>query len=291
MCACAGRPRSTLDRKAGRCLHGLLAACRETAIQPIELGCDLGEAVARCATAGRRRGFSASRSLPSGAGTNSLAAFRRVARSSVDGCVRTWTRPRRRRGTYGLPASALSRSSTTSQPSRSSRLRIAVRAASRSPGTSSTTMVHCFLPGRRACDHPGRDHGVIAREALGCRVRRLLGRREQGVDPAEQSCALWLARREEQPVGGEERRDGQRVRVAQREVRKARQSRFEAVDDVERAVGQREREVGADADRRGHRARRETGSAGPIATTSPSRPLEGSTASRRSMARVEAPAR
>ncbi len=112
------------------------------------------------------------------------------------------------------------------------------------------------LPGRaeeRPVD-PRRDHRVVAGEALGRRLRRLLGCGEQRVDPAEQPRALRLARREEEAVRREERRDGERVRVAQREVREARQPRLEAVDDVERAVGECEREVRADADGRGHRA-------------------------------------
>ena len=68
----------------------------------------------------------------------------------------------------------------------------------------------------------------------------------------EQLLALRARRRVAEPVGRAERRDGERVGLAQREVGERGQARLEAVDDVERPAGERERQVRADADRDAH---------------------------------------
>ena len=93
------------------------------------------------------------------------------------------------------------------------------------------------------------------------------------VDPSEQLLAQRAARRVGEPLGREERRDGQRLGVAEREVGEARQARLEAVHDVEAALAQREREVRADADRDAEaRSAARSGIAGPTAITSAASP-------------------
>jgi hypothetical protein len=99
-----------------------------------------------------------------------------------------------------------------------------------------------------------RDDPVVAGEARLRRGRHLLRRREQRVDPAEQLLALRAARRIREPLGGEERRHGQALGLAQRKVREARQSRLETVDDVEATGAQRAREVRSHAQRHAHAA-------------------------------------
>ena len=94
----------------------------------------------------------------------------------------------------------------------------------------------------------GRDDAVVAGKALGCRRRRRLGGREEGVDTSEQLLSQRSPRRIAEPLGREERGDTERLRVAQREIRDARQSGLEAVDDVEAPLLEREVEVRADAD-------------------------------------------
>ena len=94
-----------------------------------------------------------------------------------------------------------------------------------------------------------RHDAIVAGEALGCRRGRRLGGGEQRVDASQQllsQCApRWIA----EPVGREERRHAERFRVAQGQVRDARQTRLEAVDDVEASLLQRQVEVRPDADR------------------------------------------
>ena len=95
----------------------------------------------------------------------------------------------------------------------------------------------------------GRHDAVVAGKALGCRGGRRLGGREQGVDASEQLLSQRAPRRIAEPLGREERGDAERLGVAQGEVRDARQSGLEAVDDVEASLLEREVEVRADADR------------------------------------------
>jgi len=97
--------------------------------------------------------------------------------------------------------------------------------------------------------HPGRKHEVVAGQAL---VRGLGGRlrgRDERVDPSEQPLALCPPRRVAEPLGREKGRDGERARIAQSQVREARQPGLEAMDDVVAALGEREREVRPRADR------------------------------------------
>ena len=79
--------------------------------------------------------------------------------------------------------------------------------------------------------------------------RSLLARRDERIDASAQAVALRLPGRIAEPLGRQERRDGQRLCVAEREVRERRQPGLEAVDDVEAAQRQRQRQVGARADR------------------------------------------
>ena len=95
----------------------------------------------------------------------------------------------------------------------------------------------------------GRHDAVVAGKALRCRGGRRLGGREQGVDASEQLLSQRAPRRIAEPLGREERGDAERFGVAQGEVRDARQSWLEAVDDVEASLLEREVEVRTDADR------------------------------------------
>ena len=100
--------------------------------------------------------------------------------------------------------------------------------------------------------HALGDDAVVAGEALAGGRRGALGRREQRVDAVEQALALRLAGRVGEALRREERRDGERLRVAEREVREARQARLDPVDDVVAPFAEREVEVEAGADRHAH---------------------------------------
>ena len=95
---------------------------------------------------------------------------------------------------------------------------------------------------------------VAAGEAEGRGVRRRLARREERVEPPEQTFALRPPGRVAEALRREERRRRQRRRVTQREVGEAREAGLEAVDDVEASGGERERKVGAHANRHAHAA-------------------------------------
>jgi len=94
------------------------------------------------------------------------------------------------------------------------------------------------------------DDPVLARKALRRGVGRFGGRRHERIDAREELLALRLAGRIAEALRGEEARHAQRAGVPQREVRQARQARLEPVHDVERAAGERRRQVRADADRK-----------------------------------------
>ena len=95
---------------------------------------------------------------------------------------------------------------------------------------------------------------VAAGKALGRGLGRLLARREQRVEPAEETLAARARGRVREPLGREERRDRQCARVAEREVGEARQPGLEAVDDVVAAGREGDREIRAHADRDAHPA-------------------------------------
>jgi hypothetical protein len=99
-----------------------------------------------------------------------------------------------------------------------------------------------------------RDDPVVPGEPHRRHLGRLLARREQYVEPREQPAPLGLARRVAEAFGRQERRDRQRLSVAEREIREAREPGLEPVDDVEPSEGEREREVRAGADRDAHPA-------------------------------------
>ena len=88
---------------------------------------------------------------------------------------------------------------------------------------------------------PGETHGG--------RLRGCLSRRDERVEPGQQAVALRTAGRIAQALGREERRDGERLRVAEREIRERGQAGLESVDDVEAAKRQRKRKVRPRADR------------------------------------------
>ena len=80
--------------------------------------------------------------------------------------------------------------------------------------------------------HSRRDDPVIARKTLGCSFRDLVRGGNEGVEPAEELLSLCLSGRVGEPVGREEARHRDHLRRAQRQVREARQSGLEPVDDV-----------------------------------------------------------
>jgi hypothetical protein len=94
-----------------------------------------------------------------------------------------------------------------------------------------------------------RDDGVVAGKAGGGGLGRLLARRDESVDAGEQTLALAAAGRVAEPLGREEGGDRERLGIPKGHVGEAREAGLEAVDDVVAARGEREREVGADADR------------------------------------------
>ena len=98
------------------------------------------------------------------------------------------------------------------------------------------------------------DEPVITRKPQRGGSRRLLRRREQDVEPAEQLLALRPPRRVREPLGREERGDCQALGLAQSEVGETRQRRLEAVDDVEAPGAQGTRDIGAHADGDTHAA-------------------------------------
>ena len=163
---------------------------------------------------------------------------------------RTWTRSRRALGIAGRVESGFVRRRTTSQSGSSRSARSAARATGSDPEWSSITISLRFGARREELEvDPGREDAVVAGEALGGRRGDLGGGGEQRVDPSEQLLAQRAARRIAEPLRREERRDGERLGVSEREVGDARQARLEAVDDVEAALAQGERDVRADADR------------------------------------------
>src|SRR6185369_7545081 len=79
-------------------------------------------------------------------------------------------------------------------------------------------------------------------------------RRQQRVDTRKQPFPLRATGRVAEPFGREEGRSGERGRVPKGEVRQAGQPRLEAVNDVEPAAREREREARANPDRDTHPA-------------------------------------
>ena len=104
------------------------------------------------------------------------------------------------------------------------------------PGASSTTIRFRFAAGAKtAVSTPSGIVVVVAREPLGRALDRLVGRPEQRVDAGEELRALVLARRDGDPLGGDERGRRRRLGLEQRRRGEARQAGLEAVDDVERS--------------------------------------------------------
>jgi hypothetical protein len=97
-----------------------------------------------------------------------------------------------------------------------------------------------------------REQAVVAGEPFRRGVPDALGEGEQRVEPRKEPFALRAGGRVAQPVDRAEGSDCERGRVAKCEVRERRQPRLEAVDDLEVALGEREREAGAHADRDPH---------------------------------------
>ena len=156
---------------------------------------------------------------------------------------------------YGRVDSGFVRSRVSRQSGSSPSVWSAARSRGRSVWRHSSTISRSLshrLEQRRV--DAFRHDPVVAREAQGRRVGHLPGRRQQHVDSPEQLLALRAPGRIGEALGGQERRDGQALGLAQREVREARQRGLEAVDDVEAAGAERAREVRPHAERHAHAA-------------------------------------
>ena len=208
-----------------------------------------GSTIAAPAAAASRR----SRFRPCGAGTKIARVFRSSARDSPERSVSIRTRSTTARGTNGRPNIDLVRTNTTSQPGRSRSARSTARATGRADGRHSTAITLRFGAGeKRSTSTPSETTAVVAGKALRGGRRGALGRREQRVDAVEQALALRFAGRVGEALRREERRDREGLRVAEGEVREARQTRLDPVDDVVAPFAERELEVEAGADRHAH---------------------------------------
>ena len=194
-----------------------------------------------------------------------LVEDRRAARRSR-ARVRTSTRSTSVRGTYGRVVSGFVRSSVSRQSGSSPSVCSAAR-EQRPLGLAPLEHDQPLLVHRleqRRVDALG-DEPVVARESVAAAAAAVSSRRrEQRVDPAEQPLALRAPRRVGEALRREERRDGEALGVAQREVREARQRR--ARSRARRRSGRcGARARGSSARRRGTptRLRREIGTAGP----------------------------
>ena len=155
------------------------------------------------------------------------------------------------------------RASTTSQSGSERKSRSTARATALWPGASSTTISFRFAAGANAAvSTPSGNRLVVAGEPLGRALDRAGGRAEERVDAGEELRALVLARRNGDPLGGEERGGRRRLGLEQRCRGEAREAGLESVHDVERADREGGREVGADAHRQGHALRQGGGDGG-----------------------------
>ena len=202
------------------------------------------------------------------AGTRPAAPISSCARVRASSPLRTTTRPRNRRGTYGRPVSGFVRRMTSSQPGRSARARNAARRRARSSGRHSSTMsLRGFAGANSSRSTPSGSTPVVAGEAGRGGLGGRLARRRQRVHPAEQPLALLLARRVAEPLGRVER--GDRKPRACREARGRRGSGHPARGRGRRRSGRAVRAsarlartpIGTP-----RRLRRETGIDGPSAT-------------------------
>ena len=223
--------------------------------KPIELAGYLREAVARCAHAASSRSFEGKPLASSGRGDELArlveeggSLLHRGLRSNMN----TATQAQRDVGPTGERALPQEHDFPAVMP---------VEAANRLPRGFALTRDELHddlspLPGRtkeRTVD-AWRDHRVVAGEPLAGGVRRSLRGGEQRVEPAQQPGSLRLSRGIKEALGREECRHGHRLGVSEREVRQARHTGLEAVDDVEPSLREGEREVRAHAHGDRHRA-------------------------------------
>ena len=110
-------------------------------------------------------------------------------------------------------------------------------------------MLHLLLRPEELGVDAREDDPVVARQPQG-RGGGDLGRgRKQCIETREEALALRLARRVTKALRGEEGGDSERMRVAKRQVREARQPGLEPVDDVEPPPLQGEGQIRPHADR------------------------------------------
>src|SRR5262249_60930279 len=91
--------------------------------------------------------------------------------------------------------------------------------------------------------YAGGNDAIVAREPELSSLGDLARGRQQGIDPRKQPRPLRLPGRVAEPVGREEGRDAERVRVTECEIRKARQGRAGPARGVESPALERERKV------------------------------------------------
>ena len=224
---------------------------------------------------------------PSAAGTKIAACAEQLGagRSGARGAhPHPPTQPRE---TPGREAGIRVRSSTSSQSGCCVSSRTSARRSGRSVCRHSITTSFRFPAGANNSGSIAvRYELVAAGETHRRRFRDLFVRREKRVDAREQPLALGARRWVAEPLGREERRGRERGRIAEREVREARQSRLEAVHDVEPAAGERERRGS-----RGRRPARPSGCGGRSARPGRSRSAPRSSSVPRSARRPAARSR
>ena len=208
-----------------------------------------GSTIAAPAAAASRR----SRFRPCGEGTKIAALFRSVG-ARLAGAKRHDPHSVEHRARHERAAEHRARAHEHDLPPRQLAQRAKHSARDRARKRAPLDHDHVTLGGRReALDvHALGDDAVVAGEALPRRRRGALGRREQRVDAVEQTLALRLARRVREALRREERRDREGLRVAECEVREARQSGLDSVNDVVAPFAERELEVEARTDRHAH---------------------------------------
>ena len=219
----------------------------------------------------RRRASSETRARPSSAGheDRGLVQDRGAARARRGPCARARGRAARAGSSAG-PASGFVRRKTSSQSGSSRSARTTARderALAGPPLERRRAFASCAGLEELGVDALGDDRGTRPGSARAAACGRLRRRATARRCAPSEPLALRRARRVAEPLGREEARDGRaRARLAQREVREARQPRLEAVDDVEVARG-RARARGSPARRPARRSGcgARSGTAGPTA--------------------------
>ena len=214
---------------------------------------------AAIADAGRLRLERLRAAQPSSAGTKTarVAQHGRAALAVEPVRTRTPSAQRARERRAPARAAACAGARAPSRAARRARARSRAGAAARAAATRATTDVPLLAAARSRSRSTPQRHELGSRPGSAAPQPRAVSsaRREQRVEPAEQPLALRpaaagtraaRARRTSPTVSASESRSARYERLGQ--------AGLEAVDDVEAAAGERDREVRADADGHAHAA-------------------------------------